>query len=129
MNTSEIRRKIADGSIYQSKRYKSWRKKIFVRDRYKCQMPNCGKVGGYLNAHHILPKYKNPELIYKKDNGITLCLCCHTWLHKTKQEKKYEKIFQELAKLNNPRPRLFKSKIRRIKTGGQKKIRPKNIKT
>ena len=84
-----IREQIINGSIYRLKRYKSWRKRIFRRDRYKCQFPDCGKVGGSLQVHHIKMKYKYPELIYRMDNGITLCYACHQKVHAEKIEGRW----------------------------------------
>lgn len=75
--------------IRDNKRYKNWRKEIFERDMYTCQ--KCWKVGGYLEAHHVVPLFK----IIEKNNiktieeamecielwepllGETLCLECH----------------------------------------------------
>lgn len=66
-----------------------WSRDILKRDEYTCQ--KCGKVGGYLEAHHIVGfkelfrefKIKNfeeamntPEL-WSLNNGITLCKKCH----------------------------------------------------
>ena len=58
----------------------NWRIEVFKRDKYTCQIS--GKVGGRLNAHHILPcrictelgvdKYK-----YDIENGVTLSRECH----------------------------------------------------
>lgn len=56
-------------------RYKEWRKAVFKRDDYKCQM--CPKRGGYLQADHIKPWAYFPELRYDVNNGRTLCLSCH----------------------------------------------------
>lgn len=63
-----------------SREYKAWRKAVFDRDSYTCQI--CGDTkGGNLNAHHIKP-YKNyPELRYEVSNGITLCEQCHIRIH------------------------------------------------
>ena len=55
--------------------YKKWRKAVFERDSYTCQV--CQKVGGYLEAHHIKSWAKYPKLRYKINNGITLCKKCH----------------------------------------------------
>ena len=110
---SRIRKAIKDKTVYRWKKYKSWRKKIFERDRYRCQMPGCDKVGGHLNAHHIKMKYLFPELIFHKLNGITLCLNCHQDLHARKAEKDYEKVFKEIAKKNKPKPRVKKIYKRR----------------
>lgn len=57
-----------------------WRQKVFSRDRFSCQI--CGKVGGNLNAHHIMPWADYPELRYQVSNGITLCEMCHRAVHK-----------------------------------------------
>ena len=54
-------------------------KQCYERDRFICQQ--CGKKGGLLNAHHILPWAGNKELRYDLDNLITLCVPCHIKLH------------------------------------------------
>jgi len=56
-------------------RYKIWRKAVFERDNYTCQV--CKGVGGYLIAHHIKSWAYYPELRYQINNGITLCESCH----------------------------------------------------
>lgn len=60
--------------------YNNWRKEIFERDNYTCQL--CGEIGGRLNAHHILTWCKYPELRFDVNNGITLCKQCHQKVHK-----------------------------------------------
>lgn len=57
------------------KAYVRWRKGVFERDGYTCQL--CGEYAGYIEAHHIKPVRKYPELIYEINNGMTLCLKCH----------------------------------------------------
>ncbi len=54
-------------------------KEIYKRDNFTCQ--TCGKHGGLLNAHHILPLAGNPELAFDEDNIVTLCVPCHSRLH------------------------------------------------
>lgn len=57
--------------IRSSSRYKEWRKSVFVRDNYTCQ--KCGRIGGELNADHIMPFAEYPELRFELSNGRTLC--------------------------------------------------------
>ena len=74
--------------IWDSKKYKDWRRKVFERDNYTCQ--NCGEKG-YLEAHHtksfteLLKKYniKSKEeadlcnSLWNIRLGQTLCFKCH----------------------------------------------------
>lgn len=62
-------------AIRTSTEYKLWRKAIFQRDNWTCQ--ECGKHGGWLEAHHIKPFAQFPELRLAINNGITLCKPCH----------------------------------------------------
>uniref|UniRef100_A0A7C5UR65 HNH endonuclease n=1 Tax=candidate division CPR3 bacterium TaxID=2268181 RepID=A0A7C5UR65_UNCC3 len=81
---SELRNTLSVNS-----KYKEWRKAIFERDNYTCQM--CGKRGGLLQADHIKPfalivrengikdvedALKCKEL-WDINNGRTLCINCH----------------------------------------------------
>lgn len=63
-----------------SKEYSEWRKTVFARDNFTCQI--CGQVGGGLNAHHIKRWSTNVDERYNPDNGITLCKKCHAELHR-----------------------------------------------
>jgi hypothetical protein len=61
-----------------------WRRLVFERDCWTCQ--RCGARAGrgkaiLLNAHHIKPWAKHPELRFSLDNGITLCVACHCLEH------------------------------------------------
>jgi hypothetical protein len=71
------------GSINQIERrtdkFKQWRISVFERDKYTCQ--DCGKIGGTLHAHHILPFAKYKELRFEITNGKTLCIKCHKTYH------------------------------------------------
>jgi len=73
--------------LRKSSKFKEWRKKVFERDNWTCQ--KCGrrtKIGIRitLHPHHIKPLAKYPRLVYKVDNGITLCKECHLKEHKHK---------------------------------------------
>lgn len=59
--------------------YAAWRKAVFVRDEFTCQI--CGQVGGNLNAHHIKPFADFPDLRFNVKNGVTLCKHCHYEVH------------------------------------------------
>ncbi len=65
--------------------YKAWRKAVFVRDDYTCQI--CRRRGVKLNAHHIEPYAHCYELRYVLSNGLTLCEACHKKIHKRKVSK------------------------------------------
>ena len=65
--------------------YKDWRKAVFERDNFTCQL--CGKRGGNLQAHHIKSWIKYPELRYELSNGQTLCLTCHKTTYKDWNDK------------------------------------------
>jgi hypothetical protein len=59
---------------------KGERKKIFRRDNFTCQ--DCGDdSGGNLNAHHIVPSSESEEQRHDIENGITLCIDCHSQRH------------------------------------------------
>lgn len=66
------------------------RRQIFERDDYTCV--SCGSKSKYLNAHHIKPVYKYPELEHTLDNGITLCIDCHADKHREMGEKSIAKL-------------------------------------
>ena len=90
----EDRSKLKDRNrtIRWSKDMKIWRKKIYERDNYTCQMCNNKSSANnsvILNAHHIKTFNDFPELILDINNGITLCEKCHKKTYE--KEKDFEK--------------------------------------
>lgn len=73
------------GISFDRKKYKrgwkqeKWRIKVLNRDDYTCC--ECGKVGGQLVAHHIIPWSENKKLRFVIRNGNTLCFNCHQYIH------------------------------------------------
>lgn len=65
--------------IRQSKEHRSWAKQVKERDNYTCQ--ECGKYPARVHSHHIKSFAKYPELRFDLDNGITLCIDCHSDIH------------------------------------------------
>jgi len=75
--------------LREASKYKKWRKEVFERDNFTCQI--CGKRGLKLNADHIyafsmiLTKYNIDTVekaficadLWNISNGRTLCVSCH----------------------------------------------------
>lgn len=74
--------------------YRTWRKIVFHRDNYTCQM--CGDKGVKIHAHHIKKFSERPDLRFETSNGITLCQRCHVWTHK--REHLFEQQFTNMVK-------------------------------
>lgn len=58
-----------------------FRKLIIERDGYSCR--HCGSTED-LHAHHVQPMKEAPEKRWDIENGILLCVTCHSDLHKMK---------------------------------------------
>ncbi len=56
--------------------YFTWRRMVFARDGFKCQMPGC-ETAHDIHAHHIKPIADDASLSKSIGNGITLCRKCH----------------------------------------------------
>ena len=66
--------------LRQRAEYREWRKKVFERDNYTCQMCGARSQKGKrieLNVDHIKPFALYPELRFEVNNGRTLCKECH----------------------------------------------------
>lgn len=77
---------VEDKALRMSLESKEWRRKIFERDAFTCQV--CRQVGVYLEAHHIKSWANYPELRFELDNGVALCLDCHSKTDNYKGRKK-----------------------------------------
>ena len=86
--------------ITDSAEYKEWRKKVYIRDNFKCKMPGCISNSKQIAAHHIYPKKQFPEKQFDVSNGITLCKKCH---EKTfgKEIKFIDALVRVVQKMNN----------------------------
>jgi hypothetical protein len=80
---------------YNDPIYSEWRKRVFKRDKCRCQMPSCGSKRRP-NAHHIQRWADQPYLRYDVDNGITLCYSCHKRI--TGNESAYAGLFSEIVR-------------------------------
>lgn len=78
----------------------NWRKKVYERDNYKCQMPGCNGTCKKLCAHHIKRWADCPPLRFVVSNGITLCQSCH--LKVTKLEEDFETTFSQIVANKTP---------------------------
>lgn len=76
-----------------SMEYGDWRKAVFARDDYTCQL--CYERGGKLAAHHIREYAKYPDLRLTLSNGITLCWPCHQSVKG--EERLYETTFYDIT--------------------------------
>jgi hypothetical protein len=68
--------------IRQSTPYRKWRKAVFQRDNYTCQLCGIRNEKGVgktieLNVDHIKSFSNYPNLRFDIDNGRTLCRPCH----------------------------------------------------
>jgi hypothetical protein len=73
--------------------YRYWSKEVKNRDNWKCKINN-KYCNGKLEAHHILPWSKFPELRYEINNGISLCHFHHP--RKINDEIKLVSFFKRL---------------------------------
>ncbi|MCA9313340.1 HNH endonuclease [Candidatus Saccharibacteria bacterium] len=66
----------ANVKIRTSAEYNEWRRSVFARDNFLCVLGG-EPHGNKLEADHIKPFSKYPELRFDINNGRTLCKDCH----------------------------------------------------
>ena len=88
--------------IRNSADYDNWRKSVYRRDDFTCQM--CFQKGGKLSAHHILVFSKFPQFAFDVWNGITLCWSCHTSINHKENEYVFDflKITFQIPENSSP---------------------------
>jgi len=83
-------------------RYRRIRKDVLKRDGYCCSL--CASIVK-LEAHHILEKSKQPDLLWDVPNMITLCKRCHCGIRG--KEEAYVALFTDILakRMNSGNPR------------------------
>lgn len=75
---------------YASARWRQLRMRVFLRDRFTCQWPGCGRLEGntsLLVGDHKIEHRGDPALFWDEGNLQTLCKPCHD-KHKQRQERR-----------------------------------------
>lgn len=85
-------RKRVTGKYRADRRWYYARRQALERDLYCCRM--CLDMDNYveregLEVHHIIPIYKNAEMVYDEHNLITLCKRHHRLVEDNDRYKKY----------------------------------------
>jgi thymidylate synthase (FAD) len=77
---------------------------VFERDDYTCRL--CGRRGGKLEVHHLLPIWARPDLAAVLDNLATLCEPCHLKVNGRELEfaERLGAPPSEVAKLQGQKP-------------------------
>ena len=71
--------------------------KVHAQCDYTCQVPGCGRRGGKLHAHHIIPVWMDRSRAYDIGNLISVCDQCHRAIHKSLDaELEFAKLFEGL---------------------------------
>lgn len=58
--------------------------RLFARSGYRCL--SCGRNGGKLHAHHIIPVWADKRKAFNPANLAALCETCHREIHRTNSE-------------------------------------------
>lgn len=95
-NKRSVKRVYANGRNYLDPKYKTWRRKVYKRDSYKCQFPGCKTRTKRVEAHHIRKWANYHHLRYITKNGISLCRSCHKRV--TGFEEYYHVLFDKIIR-------------------------------
>lgn len=66
-------------SVRMSVQYNEWRKSVYARDNWTCQI--CNIKQKHPVAHHLLSFSEYPDKRFEINNGQTLCRSCHKKVH------------------------------------------------
>jgi 5-methylcytosine-specific restriction endonuclease McrA len=92
MNDKDIEEFFRSGRMVNG--YTRWKKAVFKRDNYTCQMPGC-KSKRQIQAHHIMKYASSHHLRTVVENGITLCRECHSQIYG--KEEYFMLLFLEIV--------------------------------
>lgn len=85
-----IKRRGERRTFMNSLEYVNWRRNVFERDKYTCQI--CETTGGELRANHIKKYADYKDLRIDLKNGITICKSCDLrWV--LNREEQWESYF------------------------------------
>lgn len=79
---------------YRTARWAAVRQKVFLRDLFQCQRPECRRIEGntsLLVCDHIKPHRGDAALFWEETNLQTLCKPCHD---KVKQQEEQATLHQ-----------------------------------
>ena len=65
---------------------RAWSKRIRERDKVCQELGGCKTGDTRLDAHHIAPRGRRPDLRYTDSNGILLCRTRHQWIDTHQEE-------------------------------------------
>lgn len=76
---------------YKTVRWKLLRMRVFIRDHFTCQRPECGRIEpntALLVGDHIEPVAADPErLFWDESNVQTLCKPCHDRIKQAEEHR------------------------------------------
>lgn len=76
---------------------------VHEKFNYICQ--SCGKRGGELHAHHLVPVFADESLAYEFDNLVSICKDCHEQIHSEHREAQFAQNFQPILDLQAWKPK------------------------